>query len=123
VAGGTRVVYRVHAVDSLVATNRSTPVLSNELTTYRHEFRVVNGGGVAQPAGAATPTFNLFAEGEPAKWTNRRIASFDPSIAEVTNDGGVFLRAPGIAYVAVMGTRQDGVTQTLLYRLEVAARP
>jgi hypothetical protein len=123
VAGGTRVVYRVTAVDSITPTKRSTPVLSNEIATYRLEFRVETGGGMVQSAGATTPLFNLFTDGEPAKWTNRRIASFDPSIAEVTSDGGVFLRAPGVAYVAVMGTRPDGVTQTLLYRLQVAPRP
>ena len=123
VPGGTRVVYRVTAVDSVAPTKRSTPVLTNEFTSYRFDLRLGDMMmGMAQRPGDA-PVFNLFTAGQAATWTNKRIASFDPAIAEVTPDGGVFLRAPGVTYVTVLGTRPDGVTATLLMRAEVGPRP
>lgn len=123
---GTRLVYRVTAVDSATPTLASAPVLSNELVTYQY----VGTTGpsyqlLVQAPTDTTSSLALFAVGAPqSAWTNKRIVTLDPTIVEVRqNYGGIVARAVGTAYVVISGTRADGVVESRVHRIDVVPRP
>lgn len=120
---GTRLVYRITAVDS-ATTRRSTPVLTNEITTFRLEADVGGSVRTAIKAGQATGGSIGFYGGTPQRdWTNRRIASLDPTILQASADGLVTPIAVGSGYVVIIGTRSDGVQQAIVYRVDVEQLP
>lgn len=124
---GTRLIYRVTAVDSAAPANKSAPVVSNEVTTFKIDVRpsvtVAVSSPIAQSDSAPTLGLGVGTIYGNLRLTNPRWISLNESVATVNSQGAVTGRALGIAHIVVMGMNADGAVASLVYHVRVVPRP
>jgi hypothetical protein len=131
---GTRVVYRVTAVDSKGM--QSQPTMSNEITT---PSVVATDTATTTPPATSTTTVRPAVVAEPStikvgdpllkvggssSFTNLQLQkthwlSLDESVATVDSKGQVRARAAGFTYIIAIGTTPDGSVASMVKRVDV----
>ncbi len=113
---GTRLIYRITAYDSAAPANRSAPVLTNEITTYRIDASTVIGGAHLLHSPAFFGGAQILGQ---LGLTKRHWRSFDESVVAVDSAGLVTGRSIGVAFVMVTGMTAAGAVQSVVWRVEV----
>lgn len=131
---GTRVVYRVTAVDSKGM--QSQPAMSNEITTpsvattdTATTTPPATSTTTVRPAVVAEPSTikvgdPLLKVGGSSSFTNLQLQkthwlSLDESVATVDSKGQVRARAAGFTYIVAIGTSPDGSVASMVKRVDV----
>jgi hypothetical protein len=131
---GTRVIYRVTAVDSKGM--RSQPAMSNEITTL--SVTATDTATTTPPATATTAVRpavvaepSTMKVGDPllklggsSSFTNLQLQSthwlsLNESVATVDSKGQVRARAAGFTYIVAIGTTPDGSVASMVKRVDV----
>jgi hypothetical protein len=123
---GTRLVYRVTAIDSTLATNRSAPVVTNEITTFKISALAAVAGvfHLSYSPAYTTPAQMALGQSSPAKeLTNPRWVSLNEPVATVEQNGLVTAHGVGSVYVVAVGLTSAGAVESVVYRIDVAQSP
>jgi len=126
VPAGTRLVYRVTAIDSTLATNRSAPVVTNAITTFKISALAAVAGvfHLSYSPAENTPSQIVLGQSSPVnELTNARWVSLNAPVATVEQNGVVTAHGVGSAYVVAVGLTSAGAVESVVYRIDVAQSP
>jgi hypothetical protein len=120
---GTRLIYRVMVVDSATQTNRSAPMLSNEVVIHRLQVKPALVSLERNVAVYPRPTLLLNTDKHIQGLVNVRWLAQNESLVKIDTQGGVTGLAVGDTVIVAIGTTADGSVQVVVYPIKVIPGP